>query len=117
MASPHSIYPALLLFPHLSVSSVPLLASLDSLEDHNLRDSLVACLNTLAEKGETAPVFELLSQWASRSKPNVWVITRTLSASWAQAHHDQATRILNALAQQAGMIRPIVRALERHREV
>jgi len=116
--APRTTHPALLLIPHLPPSSFPLfshLAPLDSLEDHDFRDSLVNCLNALAEKGQSTPVLDLLSQWASRIEPNVWVITRILSASWAKVHHEQATRILNVLARQAGMIRPIVRALERNK--
>ena len=116
--APRTSHPALLLLPHLPPSSFPvfsLLTPLDSLEDHDFRETLVNCLNTLAEKGQPAPVLDLLAQWATRPEPNVWVITRALSASWAQAHHKQATLILNALAQQAGMIRPIIRALERHK--
>lgn len=111
----HSIHPALLLFPHLPFSPFHFLSPLDSLEDHDLRDTLVSCLNTLAEKGHTALVLDLLSQWATHSKPNVWIITRALSASWARAYREQAVQILNNLAAQAGMIRPIVRALERHK--
>jgi len=114
---------ALLLLPHLSVSPshlFPLLSPLDSVEDHAFRAALVTCLNTLAEKNPpvyplSAPILDLLSQWAARPEPNVWLITHVLSASWAQNHREEAARILNELAVQAGMIRPILRALERHK--
>ncbi|GAB4581802.1 MAG: hypothetical protein Fur0022_45520 [Anaerolineales bacterium] len=107
--------PALFLLPQLSPAPFHLFSDYDSVEDHALRDVLLTCLNTLAEKGHTAAVLDLLSKWAARPKPNVWVITRALSASWAQHYPEQATRILNTLAAQAGMIRPIVRALERYK--
>ena len=74
---------------------------------------MVTCLNTLTEKGQPTAIFDLLTDWASHPKPNIWLITRALSASWALSHREQATRILNALAAQAGMIRPIVRTLDK----
>lgn len=104
---------ALFLLPHLPTPPLDRLNPFDAVEDHGIRDALVACLTALAEKGHAAPVLDLLSEWAARPKPNVWIITRTLSASWAQNHAAQATRTLRALAAQTGMIRPIIRTLER----
>jgi hypothetical protein len=107
------IHPALLLLPFSPLPPFDRLTPLDLLEDHDLRDTLLLCVNTLAEKGYAAPVLDLLATWAARPTPNVWLLTRALSASWTLAHREQATRILQELAKQAGMIRPIVRALER----
>ncbi len=109
--------PALLLLPHLPLtfSPLPLLTPLDAIEDHDLRDALIACLSTLAEKGHAALVLELLSTWAARPTPNVWLITRALSASWALSHREQATQILTDLTTKAGRIRPILRVLENYK--
>lgn len=113
--APRPLIPALILFPFSPAPPFPRLIPLDIIEDHDFRDTLITCLSTLAEKGYAAPVFDLLSQWIARPEPNVWVITHALSASWAQAHHEQAIRTLETLAEKAGMIRPILRALERHK--
>lgn len=107
--------PALLLLPHLplSFSLFPLLDPLDTLEDHDLREGLVTCLSTLVEKGRAEIVLDLLAEWTKRPTPNTWLITRALSASWAQSHREQAVGILNDLAAHTGMTRPIVRALDK----
>lgn len=108
------LHAALLLIPSSPLPPFSLLSPLDSIEDHDLRETLVTCLSTLAEKGHAAQVIDLLTEWANRPKTNVWLLTRALSASWAQSHAERATHILNDLAAQVGMIRPIVRALEKH---
>jgi hypothetical protein len=107
------ILPALLLLPFSPHPPGALLAPLVASEDHDLREALVTCLSTLAEKGHPDPVFDLLTEWATQPKPNLWLITRTLSSSWAQAHPEKSIRLLNDLAAQAGMIRPIVRTLDK----
>lgn len=112
---PLQTLPALLLLPHLpsSFSPYPLLAPLDALEDHDLRDALVTCLSDLAEKDHATPVLDLLSTWGTRPTPNVWLITRVLSSSWALPHRERATQILTDLTTKAGRIRPILRVLEK----
>ncbi|MCB9134258.1 MAG: hypothetical protein H6636_02460 [Anaerolineales bacterium] len=59
-------------------------------------------------------MLDLLSTWAARPTPNVWLITRALSASWALSHREQATQILTDLTTKAGRIRPILRVLEKY---
>ena len=82
--------------------------------DHDIRQALVNALNQIATAGKAAWVLELVGIWAQADEPNVWVITRVLSASWAQDHHENALRALNMLAERVGEIRPVTRAKAYH---
>ncbi len=92
---------------------VRLLGPLAERPDHTFRAALVDCLNRLAQAGQADAVLELLLGWAGEPQPNLWVITRTLSASWAVDHARAARRILKELANRAGSRRAILRALDR----
>ncbi len=94
-----------------------LLQPLHTAPDHDLRAALVENLNKLAEGGMAETILRLLSEWAEDLNPNMWVITRTLSASWAQKHSPTAVDIFHKLARQKGLIRPIARALARHEPI
>ena len=88
--------------------------ALDSVEDHEFRSVLVETLNALATRGHAEAVLALLRTWAERPEPNVWLITRALSASWSKNHSPAAVGVLKRLAETTGEIRPVLRALERH---
>ncbi len=93
-----------------------LLLPLDRSPDYPLRSALVECLNELAQRDQVDTVLEILSAWAGEEDPNLWVITRVLSASWAQSHSRAALSILQKLAANRGEQRSISRAMERHRQ-
>jgi HEAT repeat protein len=98
----------------MAMRNLDTLATIDLEEDHGLREDLVEALNRLAEAGQVETVLGLLDTWAGREVPNTWVVTRVVSASWAQAHSTRCVTILNKLAQVVGDNRSIARALERH---
>ena len=114
---PDRVHTGLQILPHAGPSPgeiTELLAPLHDASDHLQRQALVDCLNTLAENSWSETVLTLLEDWTARSDPNVWVITRALSASWALNNSPSAIFILNKLVQRVGDIRPIGRALARH---
>lgn len=88
--------------------------------EHEVREMLVSCLNTIASvkpaRHGDVVVLELLSDWAQRPEPNVWLITQVLSASWALNHKVKAITILQRLSAQAGLTRPIIRAIARFQD-
>jgi hypothetical protein len=94
--------------------SIRLLDGFDGETDHALRDELVALLNHVAERVDPEAVLSMLGGWVDREEPNIWVITRVLSASWAQGHTERSTGLLTRLSEKVGDNRPIARALERH---
>ncbi len=98
-----------------SLHLIKKLEPFDGAEDQETRTVLVETVNTLGAHGMAGPVLDLLSGWARRTEPNVWVITRALSASWSLGESVQALEILQKLADRVGEIRPVVRAMERHR--
>ena len=89
------------------------MAGLDSVPDHDVRSALVTALAGLANLGWEAKILEWLDSWAGRETPNVWVITRAASSTWAQAHSDRVLAVLDKLAGSVGRIRPIKRATAR----
>jgi hypothetical protein len=92
------------------------IAPLDRAPDHELRAVLVETVNALAAHGLANEVMNMTEEWATRPEPNVWVISRTLSASWTKAYSQEAMKILTKLAETVGEIRPILRAMDRHRK-
>lgn len=91
-----------------------LIQPFDSAEDHDFRSDLVDAVSAAAGNGAAAEVLALLELWAARPEPNVWVITRALSASWALDHSPTALHVLDRLAQTLGEVRSIQRARARH---
>ncbi len=97
-----------------------ILASLDALSgeaDAEVRAALVAALISLAEAGYPELLLDLLERWGDLESDNTWVITRTLSASWAADHLARAAAILDRLAGRAAAGRYVEsarRALARH---
>lgn len=98
----------------MAMRSMDTLAGLDLEQDHGFREDLVEALNRLAETGEVETVLRLLDTWAGREVPNTWVVTRVVSAGWAQAHSARCVEILNEMSRIVGENRSIARALERH---
>jgi hypothetical protein len=82
--------------------------------DYEVRGALVECLSALAQAGYAASVMSLLQEWARQEEPNIWVITRALSASWALNQSAQALSILKILSEKKGALRSIERAAARH---
>ncbi len=106
----------LMLFPACQPSPESihtLLSPLQREESRAVRAALVECLSALAGRGDAESVLGLLHDWARQPDPNVWVITRALSASWAQEHAARAVAILRRLAANAGPSRAVARAVGR----
>lgn len=99
----------------LAMRSLGIFQNFDREEDHGFREDLVDALNRIAEDGRTGEVLDLLDGWAGREDPNLWVITRAVSAGWAQGHSERCLRILKRLEERVGENRSISRAMERHR--
>ncbi len=115
-AEPGVVIAGLKIFPSCrptAASIADMLGPLHVSVDQQLRAALVECLNTLASAGQAQVVLDLMDEWAHLPQPNVWIITHCLSGTWAQEYAQRAAEILNSLIEQAGLVRPIVRALAR----
>ena len=96
---------------------VGLLGPLGADPDREVRSALVEALNSLARAGLAESVLELLTFWAGESRPNAWVISRVLSASWVAEYPTQAETILRDLSSKAGtssQVKSALEALARH---
>ena len=96
---------------------IPFLSSINMESDPDVNSDLVYALSALAQKGFAADIISLLSEWAQAQQGSAWVITRTLSGSWAAGEAQAALRILRLLALQDGAHKQILtalRALIRH---
>jgi hypothetical protein len=116
LESEHADMAALLVLPACHPEPgemVSALAELDGRTDLEVRSGLVDCLASLAGQAHPQTVLSILAGWADREDPNVWVITRSLSGSWAQSYREAGIAILETLVRQQGRIRPIDRALQR----
>jgi hypothetical protein len=120
-AAPKPRYTALIFLPGIAESHserlVGLFAPLCDDADREVRTALVSALNALARAGLEASVLELLMLWASEPQPNVWVVSRVLSASWVAAYPAQAKAILGELSTKSGassQVKRVVEALARH---
>lgn len=80
--------------------------------DPDVRAALVDSLNSLALADHADQILELLSTWANDTQPNIWVIARTLSGSWASERAESALNILHKLASQNGSNKQISNALK-----
>ncbi len=116
--TPALLHTGLLLLPHTHPAPeklTALLTPLHTLAEHDLRDTLLETLTALAQTGHTGTLLNLLDHWAAQPDPNIWLITRALSANWASGHSPQAIAILQKLADNAGPLRAVRRAMERHK--
>jgi hypothetical protein len=120
-AAPKLRHTALIFIPTLSgaydTQIVGLLGPIIQDEDYDVRAELVAAVTTLAQEELAPSVLELLTLWGSESHPNSWVICRTLSGSWAAAHPEKVTALLQDLkskTRESSHITGAVKALQRH---
>jgi len=115
-AAPKPRYTALIFIPALAesygVRLVGLLGPLGSDPDREVRAALVDALNALARTGLAESVMELLALWAAEPHPNVWVISRVLSASWAVSYSMEAEAILQVLSSKTGAASQVKSAVE-----
>ena len=119
--SPRLRHSALIFIPALAPAYgqriVDLLKPLSSDNDRDVRAALVDALKSLAGAGLAESVLGLLAVWATESRPNSWVVCRTLSGSWAASHPSEAESILQTLQSKIGKSSDIsnaLRALKRH---
>jgi HEAT repeat protein len=85
---------------------------LGKVDDTGVRAALVECLNALAHKTLDSPILDLLFTWAEEQDPDVWVIAKTLSASWARNSPQEANVLLDKLEEKTGPSRLIKQARE-----
>ncbi|MBC8506141.1 MAG: HEAT repeat domain-containing protein [Anaerolineales bacterium] len=96
---------------------IKLLEPLKADEDRDVRAAMVKALQAIAQKDVADLVLTLLTDWSTAKYPNTWVITRTLSGSWAVSHPLDVETILSNLHAKFGKTKNItnaLRALERH---
>lgn len=97
-----------------------ILQSLETFKDEEhpeVRAALVEALQALAQRDLAEPVLELLNLWGAEPHPNAWVITRTISGSWAASYPQAVTSILKNLHKKYGDRKSItnaINALHRH---
>lgn len=120
-AAPKPRYTALIFIPALAESFgkrvVGLLGPLGADPDRDVRAALVDALNALAQAGLAESILELLLLWVAESRPNSWVISRALSASWVVDYPKEAESILQELSSKIGtssQVKSAVEALARH---
>jgi hypothetical protein len=108
---------AIHLLPSLPETAFAALEDMRVESDPELRSAVVDTLTTLAQEGDADQVLNLLDQWVDAQENNIWVITKTLSGSWAAGNADRALSILGKLNAHAGLHKHIssaLKALERH---
>jgi hypothetical protein len=96
-----------------------LLDALHNDPDPDVRSALVAALVASAQAGLSRQLLSRMSRWADEADPAYWVISRSLSASWAAAYAQEALAILQNLEERAGQnsaISSARRALQRHQK-
>jgi hypothetical protein len=87
--------------------------------DHHegVRAALVQALKTLADTGHAEIVLALLAYWVSTPQPNVWLIARSVSGSWAASYPQEVGSILMQLQSKTKKNKEIsnaLKALQRH---
>ena len=90
---------------------IPMLSSLNSDSDPDINSDLADALNALANKGFTMDIMSILSEWTRAKTGSLWVITRTLSSSWAAGEPQTALGILRQFVLQNGAHKQIISAL------
>ena len=96
-----------------SESQRALLEPLHNTKDPDIRAALA---EALIQRAASHPedVFDLLIGWAAQPAPPAWVISQTLSASWAAAYAERALDLLEHLTEDPKAIRRVLRSLARH---
>ena len=112
---------ALHLIPTIAERDTPkvlkILGGFDASSDPEERAALVKSLVKLAQEGLADEVLKLLGKWAEEPETNLWVVSKTLSRSWAAAHAGSSMEILTRLAAHLGPTKQItqtLQALQRH---
>ena len=116
-SSPRLRTAAIQLLPTLPEYTFEALEGLKIESDPEIRAAVVDTLTALAQNGNADKVLALLEQWVDVQENNVWVITKTLSGSWAAGEADKALAVLGKLTAHAGPhkhINSALKALERH---
>jgi hypothetical protein len=87
-------------------------------EEHpEVQAALVAALQALAQRDLAEPVLALLINWGTEPHPNLWVISKTISASWAASYSTEVESLLQTLHAKVGNRKQItntLKALQRH---
>ena len=105
------------LVPSLGADIIKMIEPLKADQDRDVRAALVMALKAIAQNQLALPVLALLTDWSAAKYPSIWVITRTLSSSWAVSHPQEVETILTNLYAKVGETKNItnaLRALERH---
>jgi hypothetical protein len=105
------------LHPEHCAEVIPLLSHLSAISDPDRNAAHVAALNSLAQKGFSVDILSMLKEWLQANSDSDWIITKTLSSSWAAGEAQAALEILHQLALQKCPHKQIVsalRALIRH---
>ena len=120
-SKPKPRYTALIFLPSLAEShGEHIIDSFSSLNDDTNREvhaALVDALNILARAGHAESVLNMLTLWTSEKRPNGWVISRVLSASWVCEYPSETETILRNLSLKTGtasQVRSAIEALDRH---
>ena len=107
---------ALQMIPTLAELDKPkvlkILGGFDASSDPEERTSLVKSLVKLAQEGLAEEILKLLGEWAEEPEANLWVVSKTLSRSWAAAHAGSSMEILTRLAAHLGPKKQITQTLQ-----
>ena len=105
------------LTPYFEEQIKNLLFPLGKDTDRHVRVELAAALGQIARTTSPESVLELLSAWSKDQDPNIWVICRALSESWAAQCPEEVEPILKEIrtkTQETRQITNTVKALRRH---
>jgi hypothetical protein len=108
---------AIQLLPNLPENAFMVLEDLIIDSDPEVRAAVVDALTALAQEASADKVLKLLERWVNGQENYVWIITKTLSGSWAAGHAEKALAILGKLTTHTGPHKHIssaLQALERH---
>lgn len=107
---------ALHLIPTMAERDTPkvlkILGGFDASSDPEERAALVKNLVKLAQEGLADEVLKLLGKWAEEPETNLWVVSKTLSRSWAATHAGSSLEILTRLAAHLGPKKQITQTLQ-----
>jgi len=109
------LYPKLFRFYDDQI--INLLLPMNKEEERGVRDTLARLLSEIARSGSQTPILDLLSIWSKDGDPNVWVICRTLSGSWAAnfpAEVESILREIQTKTRETNLINSTQKALKRH---
>jgi len=112
-----------------ALNFIPVLATADQLQisawlqpmgqdpDEGVNAALAQALKSLADTGYAEIVLALLLDWVSAPHPNVWLIARSISGSWAASYPQETSAVLRTLQSKTKRTKEIsnaLKALQRH---